>query len=61
MTKRWFCLHCKKFVDTYIDIFKGFALSCESCGSSRIIQLDKIDSKKFKRLVEEFKDRTGRV
>lgn len=59
MKKRWYCLHCKRFVDVYIDFFRGFAMSCKECGGSRIIQLDDVDKEKFKRLVKEFKDRTG--
>jgi len=60
MKKRWYCLRCKEFVDVYIDFFKGFSMSCKKCGGSRIIELKDMDDAKFKRLVKEFKDKTGK-
>ena len=61
MTRKWFCLNCKKFVKTYIDIFKGFALGCKECGSSRLMKLNDMNEEEFKRLVENFKERTGEI
>jgi DNA-directed RNA polymerase subunit RPC12/RpoP len=59
--KKWYCLNCKKFVNTYIDIFKGFTLSCNECGSSRLMKLEDIEGEKFKKLVKNFKKKTGDV
>jgi len=61
MAELWFCLNCKKFVKTYIDIFKGFALSCKNCGSSRLMKLSETKDKDFNKLVKDFKKRTGEV
>lgn len=58
---QWFCLNCKRFVDAYIDIFKGFSLSCKDCGSTRLMKMEKTDDERFKNLVKEFKDKTGVV
>lgn len=61
MARKWFCLNCRKFVKTYIDIFKGFALSCKECGGSRLMKLDDMRDEDFKRLIENFKKRTGKI
>lgn len=57
----WFCLNCEDFVDTYVDILKGMALSCRKCGSSRLINLKEMNGTKFDELVNEFKDKTGEI
>ena len=61
MTKKWFCLVCKKFVDIYIDYLKGFHVCCKKCGSPNLMELDKVKSKEFKELVGKFKKRTGNM
>lgn len=61
MTKKWFCLVCKKFVDTYIDYLKGFHVCCKECGSSNLMELDDVKTKEFKKMVEKFKKKTGNI
>jgi len=56
--KRFFCPKCKKFVDEiYIDYFKGFANVCKKCGS-RLMKIDDLNKKDFKKLIKDFKKRT---
>ena len=57
----WYCLNCKKEVDTYMDIFKGFALCCSECKANRLMKLEDMDKKDFDRFVKEFKEKTGEV
>ncbi|MBD3155972.1 MAG: hypothetical protein GF368_04955 [Candidatus Aenigmarchaeota archaeon] len=57
----WYCLDCRKVVDTYMDIFKGFSLCCKVCGSTRLMKLNKMNDKEFDKFVKEFKRRTGEV
>jgi DNA-directed RNA polymerase subunit RPC12/RpoP len=58
---KWFCLNCKEEVKTYMDIFKGFALCCKQCGSTRLMKLEDMKEEEFKKLVKDFKKRTGEV
>lgn len=61
MTHKFYCLNCKKDVDTFIDIFKGMSISCKKCGTSRVIKLEKIDNEKFEEMVRKFKEKTGEI
>ena len=58
---KWFCINCKKAVDTYMDIFKGFSLCCKECGTTRLMKMDEMEPKEFEKFAEEFKKRTGEV
>ncbi|NCN38975.1 MAG: hypothetical protein COY38_02990 [Candidatus Aenigmarchaeota archaeon CG_4_10_14_0_8_um_filter_37_24] len=57
----WYCLNCRKVVETYMELFKGFAPTCKECGSSRLMKLDEMNEKEFNEFVEEFKKKTGEV
>jgi len=59
VVKRWYCLNCRKFVDTYLSYFKGFARTCKECGKSRLMELDDIEEKDFENLIKKFKKKTG--
>ena len=58
---KWFCLDCKKEVDVYPELLKGFSPTCKNCGGNRLMKLDEIRENEFKKLVKEFKKRTGEV
>lgn len=58
MSKPWFCLNCKKFINTYVEILKGFSVCCRECGSTRLMKMENIKDKEFEKLVKEFKDQT---
>jgi DNA-directed RNA polymerase subunit RPC12/RpoP len=53
---KYFCLNCKKEVDTYMNIFMGFKLCCKECRMDRIIQMEELNEKEFKSLSENFKE-----
>ena len=61
MKRGWYCLNCKEEVDTYMDLFKAFALCCKNCGSTRLMKFQDMDQKDFEKFVKEFKKRTGEV
>jgi hypothetical protein len=61
MVKKWYCLNCKKFVDIYLDYFKGFARTCKGCGSSRLMELNNVKKKDFKKLIKDFQEKTGKI
>lgn len=58
---KWFCLECRKDVDTYMDIFKGFSLCCKICGSHRLMKMEPSDKEKFEKFVSDFKRKTGKI
>ena len=57
----WFCLDCKRKVEVYQELLRGFAPTCKNCGGSRLMAMEKVEKGDFKKLVKEFKKRTGEV
>jgi len=58
---KWYCLDCRKEVDTYMELFKGFSLCCKECGSNRLMKLDEMNQEEFDKFVKEFKEKTGEL
>ena len=54
----YFCLNCKKKVDTYMNIFMGFKLCCKNCGHDRLLKFEEIDNQEFEKLSDEFRNQT---
>ena len=53
--KEYYCLDCKKFVKVHILPWgTGFKV-CAECWGNRIIELEKLNEKEFKKLVKKFK------
>ncbi|MEM5793494.1 MAG: hypothetical protein QXY45_04045 [Candidatus Aenigmatarchaeota archaeon] len=59
--KRWFCLDCKREVEVYPELLRGFSPTCRRCMGTRLMTLEDVDEKEFKQLVKDFKKKTGEV